>query len=344
MKAKRLLPFLAAAAIGASALTGCGSTMDTEAAGATLDGEKISLGFMNFMAKYQQAMYDGYYSEYFGADMWSQDLYGNGTDMETSVKEQVAENVEVLYLLEDHMDDYGVELTEEELTAIEKAAKAFMSDNSKEAIAQIGATEEYVKEMLRYNTIQKKMRDSMDQEVDANVSDAEAAQKTFSYVKVSKTTTVDAEGKSVEYTEEEKTALAESIQEFAATAQGNLDEAAKTAGYTVSKQSYGIEESAFAEEVIAAVDKLQDGQMTSLIETADDYYVARMDTIFDQEATTAKKEEILTKRKTDHYTEVVEGYKKDVSYKVNEKEWKKVKFDDLFTIKAEEDSENTDEK
>ncbi len=169
MKGKKIIPLLLAAVMGISVLTGCGG-IDGKKTGATLDGEEISLGFMNFMARYQQAIYDGQFSGMFGTGFWSQDLFGEGTDAETSVKKTVAENIETLYLLEDHMEDYKVEVTEDEQAKIDEAAKKFMESNSEAAIQQMGATEEYVGQMLRLNTIQRKMRKAMDAEVDTKVS------------------------------------------------------------------------------------------------------------------------------------------------------------------------------
>ena len=172
MKARRLLPLLMAAVLGVSVLTGCGNSIDAKSVGATLDGTEITMGFMNFMAKYQQAIYDGQFSSMFGdQDIWSQDLFGEGTDTETSVKKSVSENIENFYVLEKHMADYKVEITDEELAKMDEAAETFMNDNSKKAIKQLGATKEYVKEMLRLSTIQSKMRSAMDAEVDTNVTD-----------------------------------------------------------------------------------------------------------------------------------------------------------------------------
>ena len=62
MKVRRLLPLLLAAALGVSVFTGCGSSIDGNKTGATLDGQEISLGFMNFMARYQQAIYEAQFS------------------------------------------------------------------------------------------------------------------------------------------------------------------------------------------------------------------------------------------------------------------------------------------
>ena len=340
MKAKKILPFLLAAAMGVSVLTGCGNRIDGDKPGATLEGEEIPLGLMNFMARYQQAVYDGQLGTMFGNTMWTQDLMGEGTDMQTSVKNQVAENVEILYLLEDHMADYKVEITEEELAKMDEAAEKFMEGNSQAAIRQIGATKEYVKEMLRLNTIQVKMRAEMDKEVDTEVSDDEAAQKTISYVQVNHHATTDEEGNTVEYTEEEKESLKAEVEAFAASAADDFSAAAETAGYTVTPYSYGADEENLAKEVRDAADKLKDGEISDIITTDDSYYVVKMDSTFDEEATETKKENIVQERKNDHYTEICDGYKKDVKFEVNADEWAKVVFDEFFTIKQAETAED----
>lgn len=338
MKAKRLLALLLAAVLGASALTGCGGRIDANKTGATLDGREISLGFMNFMARYQQAIYDGQFSAMFGGtSMWSQDMFNDGTDMQTSVKKNVADTVELFYLLENHMADYKVEITEDELAAMDKAAKQFMEDNSKQAISQLGATEEYVKEMLRLNTIQAKMRTEMDKEVDTEVSDEEAAQKTIRYVHVSSVSTTDENGETKEYTDEEKADVKQKIEDFQKAAKDDFADAAADAGYTVEEYSYGEKDESFSldDAVIEAANKLKDGENSEVIEASDNYYVVHMDSTFDAEKTESKKTTIVQQRKDDHYTEVCDKYKEGVSYELNEDEWAKVKFDEFFTFKQE---------
>ena len=203
MRARRLLPLLMAAALGVSALSGCGNSIDADKTGATLDGQEISLGFMNFMARYQQAIYDGNFASMFGQDqnIWEQNFFEEDVDSETSVKKSVADSIEEYYLLEKHMSDYKVEITDEELSAMDAAAEKFMEDNTKSAINQLGATKDYVKEMLRLTTIQSKMRNAIHAEVDTEVSDEEAAQKKISYVQAAINSTTDEEGNKVDYTD-----------------------------------------------------------------------------------------------------------------------------------------------
>lgn len=346
MKARRLLPLLMAAVLGVSALTGCGNSIDAKSVGATLDEQEISMGFMNFMARYQQAIYDGQFSSMFGdQDIWSQDLFGEGTDTETSVKNSVSENIEDFYVLEKHMADYKVEITEEELAKMDEAAETFMNDNSKKAIKQLGATKEYVKEMLRLSTIQSKMRSAMDAEVDTNVTDEEAAQKKISYVQVGCKSKTDENGETVDYTDEEKENIKKEVEAFQAAAADDFETAAENAGYTASEATFGDNDESYTldDAVIEAAKKLKEGEISEVISTDDNYYVVRMESAFDEEATENKKKSIVTDRKNDHYTEVLDGYKENVKYELNEEEWAKVKFEELFSIKVTQTEEASEE-
>ena len=342
MKLERLTACLLAGAMAVSvALTGCGTTINADAVGATLNEKEISLGFMNFMARYMQTSYDDYYASYYSnygmeysIDAWHYE--SDGATMEDSVKDSVVENIKLMYLLEEHMADYGVEITEDELAAMEEAAKQFMSDNSKKAIKQLGATEEYVKEMLRLYTIQQKMADAIYEETEITVTEADAAQRTFSYISVA-TSTTDSDGNTVEYTEDEIAALESELNTFVASAKEDFDTAAEEAEYTVSTYSYGVDEDSMDEAVITAADALTEGGVSDLITTEDNYYVIRLDSEYDEAATATKLEEMIEEQKSEHYTEVTDGYVEEAAFELNEKEWKKVKFNRLFSVAAEEE-------
>lgn len=344
MRARKLLPLLMAAVLGVSALSGCGNSIDAGKTGATLDGQEISLGFMNFMARYQQAIYDGNFASMFGQDqdIWGQNFFEEDVDSETSVKKSVADSIEEYYLLEKHMSDYKVEITDEELSAMDAAAEKFMEDNTKSAINQLGATKDYVKEMLRLTTIQSKMRNAIHAEVDTEVSDEEAAQKKISYVQAAINSTTDEEGNKVDYTDEEKAENKQKIETFQKSAKDDFEGAAETAGYTASTATFGDNDESYTldDSVIEAAKKLKEGEISEVITTDDNYYVVRLDSMFDEEATENKKNSIVTDRKNDHYTEVCDKYKEGVKYEINEEEWAKVKFDELFSIKATEEAED----
>ncbi|MDE6905228.1 MAG: peptidyl-prolyl cis-trans isomerase [Lachnospiraceae bacterium] len=334
---KRAAKIFAAAAISGIALSGCGNTIDSDAVFATLDDTVITMGVANFSAKYQQANYDSFYTSYFGEDMWEKDLYGNGNTLAQDVKNDVAENLENMYLLKAHMEDYKVELSTEEEEAIEKAADTFLSDNSQEALKQVGGeNREDVLEVLRLYTIQSKMRKSIEESADVEVTEEEAAQRSFSYVVISTTGRYDEESNLIEYTEEEKADLRKDAVNIAEAE--DFEKAVTDAGYSVSKESYGSAEdsdSSMSKEVLEAADNLKEGDISGVVETDNGYYVLRLDSENDAKATAEKKEELLSQKKSDYYEDVLSGWRDEAKWEINEKEWEKVTFKDRFTAKAD---------
>ncbi len=382
MKMKKCIAVLAAAAVlSAVSVAGCGSKIDLSKSAATLDGKEISMGVANFMAQYQAAQTDFYFLSYYGEDMWNSDS-GDGATMTDSVKESVMETLEEYYLMDAHAADYGVELTEEEKTAITQAASQFLSDNSTQALEKMGATQETVEEMLRLYKIQSKMREAIQAEIDTNVTEEECAQKTFSYVRFDKTvkeeddaqdstqadsdTGADDTTQADDAADTDDTAQADdaagaddttqadgedaeidnkpAAEAFLQSVGDDLEAAAEKGEYTVQKCSYGSGDlkeddntTSMDVEVLKAADKLKDGETAkSVIEAENGYYVIRMDSTDDKDAAKNKKESILTERRNEKYAETLEAYQEDSEWKINESEWKKVNFDELYTQKAEE--------
>lgn len=366
---KMLLIGLLAASV---ALGGCQKAGASDVA-ATLNGREIRLGVAQFMARYQQSSYDTYYASYFGDKMWSQDLYGDGTTLEDSVKQSIMESLETMYLLEEHMGEYGVEISQEETDKIKAAAKAFMEKNSKEVQELFLADEEMVAEVLRLHTVQAKMREAIIAGADTAVSDEEAAQRTFSYVKLSGTgnagdsgsdSTGNSNGSSGDSGSNgagDSSSAGDSGSNSGESAQGDLQKVKEQAqelvrqvregadfatfmeaqGHTVSTYSYGKDEDSMDEAVIAMADSLREGEIGEPVETADSVYVLRLDKELDQEATASKKESIITDRQNELYTKVLDEWKAQAQFEVREAVWKKVNFDKKLKIVTPESTESS---
>ena len=68
--------------------------------------------------------------------------------MEDNTKNSVIEMIENLYILQNHMADYDVTLTDDETAKIAEVAAQFMADNDDKAINALGATEDIVRNTL----------------------------------------------------------------------------------------------------------------------------------------------------------------------------------------------------
>ena len=323
--------------------TGCGSSInpsDTLVTITTADGTKdtITLGYGNFAARYQQSMYDQYLLAYYGESMWSTDMSGTGSTLEEETKDGVLESMEEQYLAKLHASDYGVELTDEQNTAIADAAAQFISDNDEETLDIMGATEEYVKEYLEYRTYYQLVSEAAMEASDADISEDDTWMRTFSYVLFDTTGKTTDEGTVEEYTDEELADMKAQAETLATSADFDAD--VENLGLTTSSYSYlkGEEEDSTMDmAIIEAAEKLDEGEVSDVIEIDGvGYYVIRIDADHDEDASQSKRESL----QSEAFDTLMDGWKEEIEWKVNDKAWAKVKFDTLFQApETEEEAE-----
>ena len=332
---KKLAMASLCACLAATSLTGCGAKEEETVI--TVDDSKASYGLVNLMLRYNQAQMQSFYGAFMGEDMWT--TYGE------TAKESVVENLEELMLLEDHMEEYQVSLSDEEKTKIADVAKAFVDSNDEKVTKAMSATTQNVERMLTLYTIQTKMYDAIIADVDTNVTDEEAAQKTVQYVLFSTAGSTDEEGNTVDMTDEEKAAKKSQAEQLLEAVKGGQDmaEALKEIDENRSPvtSSYGTDNGTLSDTLKEASEKLSDGEVADLIETDGGYYVLQMVTTFDKEKTESQKETILSQRKSDKYTEVTNGWKESAAISTDSDLLSELTFEDTFEMKQDETESET---
>ena len=180
----------------------------------------------------------------------------------------------------------------------------------------------------------------MTADVDEEVSDEEAAQKAMDYIYVSYSTK-DADGNSVDMSDEEKAALKADVQTALDELKAGKAEFAVVAaalGETVQTATFDAESYSPNSDLVAAADALAAvGDVTELVETDNGIYVARLTSLLDRDATDSKKEAIVEQRKNEQFESLLEQWKEETEITVNEKLWKKIDFRKLgVTVKQSE--------
>lgn len=345
---KRAVVLTAAGVFTAAAVTGCSGSVDTEAVVATVGDEEITLGVANFYARMTQGEYETYYASMMGTtaeEMWSQD-YDEDHTFEESIKDNIMENLENMYIIAQHADDYEVSLTEEEEQAISDAAEQFSADNTDEAKEAVSGYKKDIEKYLELATIQSKMDSKMKEGVDEEVSDEEAAQKSMQYVFFSYTSTDEESGEVTDLTDAEKESLKTTAQTLADRTAGgeDMETVAAELGAEVQTATFDGESTSPNTDLVAAADALEnEGDVTDVVETDNGLYVARLTSLLDREATDTEKENIVEERRQDQYDSLLEEWRNGIEIDVKEKVWRKVDFEDLgVTITTSED-ESTDE-
>ncbi len=333
------------AALSAALLfTGCGK-LNPDATLVTIntgDGTKdtISLGYGNFVARYQQSMYDQFLLSYYGEGMWTTDMSGTGSTLQDDTKDGVIDDMESQYLAKSHAADYGVELSEEQNTAIAEAAAKFISDNPAETIEVMGATEDYVKQYLEYRTYYTLVSEAAKDASDADIKDEDCWMRSFSYVLFDTTGSTDEEGNLVEYTDEEISDMKAQASQLSTSE--DFDATVEELGLTAQTYSYlkGEEEDDTMDfSIIEAAESLSEGDVSDVIEVeGTGFYVIRLDSDHDEDASQTKRESL----QSEAFDALMETWKAEITWTVNEKAWDKVEFNSLFKAIEKEETTETD--
>ena len=326
---KRVTALGLAGMLAVTGLTGCGS-MNNDDVVATVGESEIKLGVANFYARMQQAQYETYYAGMMGTtgeELWAKET--DGKTYEQSVKSDMIKSLENMYILEQHASEYDVVLSEDEKKAIDKAAEEFDENNALEDKEAVSGYNKYVKKVLELLTIQSKMEDVMTADVDTEVSDDEAAQKSMKYVFYSYTK--DENDSTSTMSEIEKTEAKQKATDFAEKLKNSdtkdIDAVANEAGMEVQTATFDSESTSPNADLVKAADALTaEGDVTDAIETDSGIYVAKVTSFLDRTATDAKKQSIVEERKQDQYDAFLKKWRKKTNIDLNKRVWKKVDF------------------
>lgn len=337
----------AAGALALTSLTGC-TSFDNDDAVATVGKEEIPAGVANFYARMQQAQYETYYAPMMGTTgeaLWQQEME-EGKTYEESTKETLLLNLENLYLIRQHAEEYEVALTEEDTKAIEEAAKKFDEDNALEEKEAVSGYKKYIEEYLELVTIQSRMDPKMKEGVNEEVSDEEAAQKSMKYVYFPYSTT-DADGNTKDLTEDEKKELKKTAQTFADTLKvsetKDIDALAQKGGYEVKTTTFDSESTAPNADLVKALDALTtEGDVTDVIESDYGIYVGKLTSLLDQEATDTEKTNIVAQRKQEQYDSLLADWRKETEITENKKVWNKIDFEKQGVTAKQSDDQYDD--
>ncbi len=332
---------ITAAFVAALSMGGC-TTKPTDTV-ATVYGENVSVSELGMYAIYQQVQYEQFYSMYLGTTVdWSQEY--DGATMEDETKKNALDTFKKMKIVASHAGDYNVSISEKEQKKINKAAKKLVKDNNDKAKKALYITEDGAKDLFETYYLYNKTNEAMVADVDTNVSDEEAAQKKMSYVKFDLESTTDEDGNTIDLTEDEKKAAKAKAEEVAKAGADKLEAAVEGTDYTVETATFDDDSDTLDKKVYKAAKKLKEGQLSKVIETDSACYVIRLDSNLDREATDSKKEEIVSKRKSDAFDAIYEKWEKEKeAFVVDEKVWKTIRFKDKITLKQDEAEDTTQE-
>ena len=334
----------------AGMMTGCGNKkLDGTKTAVTVNKQEIPLGVVSLAARMQQAQAEAMYKMYLGGgdDMfiWSTKM-GDDSDEtygENAVTTSV-ESIEKMCLEKEHASEYDVEITDDEQKALEEAAKNFIAANSEETIAELAVDEDMVKTFLELETYDVKMKEAIEATADIKLDEKEYQQMAFSYasVRVSGDNLTDDD---IKTNKENIQKFFDKVKEDPTADFSTLGDEISTDMTATSGTCPTYEEGddsaangdAYPDDVRNALRKLEEGELNSeIIKTDSIWYVVRLDSKDDENATDSKKESLTSTKKDDFYNDTTDGWVKKADIKEESKLIKKIKITDnhSFTIQT----------
>lgn len=345
---KKTVALLLVAVMAMTMFVGCAKdkeeTLDPTEVVMVVGETEVKMNIANFFVRYNQSLMESVYASYIGEDVWMTEVE-DGVTYEDSLKDSLLEELQKLYIVTNHVADYKVELSEDELKAIETAADSFMAENKDEAAqAKVSADRDTVVAYLKLYTLNEKMGEAMRADVDTVVTDEQAAQKRMRYFEISKSETLD-DGSTMEMSDDEIKDAQKEAKEFlkGAKANGSMEAYATEKEKDTKTLAFAADSTALDEEVIKAADKLKANEFSDVIETENGIYVVQLESEFDAEATESNKETVLTKRQEARYEELVEKWTEETKVTVHEEVWDKISVQGLKVNYVEDETEEAEE-
>ena len=334
----------------AGMMTGCGNKkLDGTKTAVTVNKQEIPLGVVSLAARMQQAQAEAMYKMYLGGgddmSIWSTKM---GDDSDETYGENAVtttvESIEKMCLEKEHASEYDVEITDDEQKALEEAAKNFIAANSEETIAELAVDEDMVKTFLELETYDVKMKEAIEATADIKLDEKEYQQMAFSYasVRVSGDNLTDDD---IKTNKENIQKFFDKVKEDPTADFSTLGDEISTDMTATSGTCPTYEEGddsaangdAYPDDVRNALRKLDEGELNSeIIKTDSIWYVVRLDSKDDENATDSKKESLTSTKKDDFYNDTADGWVKKADIKEESKLIKKIKITDnhSFTIQT----------
>lgn len=356
MQKKKVMAILLSTAIAASTFIGCGTDKakdykDTDTVMFIDKDNKIDYAtactYTRMMQaetySYMQSMLQRFNSSAADVDMWSQSLEDTDEDSKKyktygeQFKGNTLDSLESLLLDKLYgSKEYEVTFTDDDKKECESVADEFIEKMSKDDLKAMHASKKTMMNVLELMTYETRVKNAIESDVDTKVSDDEAGQSTFSYVEIKK--------KDAKKKDKKIKSLIKKVE-----AGTDISTAASDAGFTAQSVTFTTadpEYDEYGKEMLKKVSKMKDGECDSYKDAKGNTIILYMQSVNDQSATEAKKDDIISDRKDKAYEDKLDEWKDKKKVTINKDAWNSIKTDknEVFQrMETEENSSDSDD-
>ncbi len=262
------------------------------------------------------------YEQYYGDAIWNYVIDYDGGTLADVVKDQVLEEIIYVKTVCMQAESLGVTLSADELMKVDDQTDNYMKNS-----APAGTNRDVVRHVYYDNMIARKIFEQATLNIDTNISNDEAGQRRF-YTIALRNHKIGSDGTRMEYTEKEKEDFTEHLElvRKKAAETDNFLAYAKSVTEDSDMLNITVGKGVLSEKAETAAFALSAGEITPVIWDDEYCYIFYCVNTFDIDATLAKKEEMITKRRKEAFKAIYEAWKKDTVVTVNEEEMAKIRI------------------
>lgn len=258
------------------------------------------------------------YAQVYSEEVWKTDI--DGQSLSEKIKEMVLAKIAKVKVMNLMAESYGITLDENESQRVEGAATTFFASLNDREKELIGVNIEDIAEIYSEYAIANKVYDYVIKDINTEISDDEARTITVMMIQI-KTYGLDADGESVEYTNQgiaDAYSRTQEIYRILTDEENPQDFESVAAKYNESdKITYSFGRGQVEHTIEEAAFSLDEGQISNIITNDDGFYIIKCVSVFDIDQTQANKTKILEERKSQLFSDVYESFIQNLTKNLN---------------------------
>lgn len=246
-------------------------------------------------------------------------------------KGESLDSLKEMMLCQVHSDDYEVSFSDEDEKSCSETVSKFIKNMDENSLKAMHADEDSISNVLKLLTVEERVKNKIEADIDTEVSNDEAGQSTFSYIKITKKDNKNPDKIAKKIIKNTKNGT-------------DFSTAASDEGFTAEDVSFTTtipEYEEYGKEMLKQALGMKDGDCDSYTDSNKNVIVMYMKAVNDSDATETKKNEIIEKRKTDAYDDVIKNWEKEDEVDIDKKAWESITVDDNTVFKTKDSNSDS---
>ncbi len=262
------------------------------------------------------------YEGSFGEELWEYPV-GEGENIGDKAKQEIVNMITQLKVISATAQEQGIELTSDEKDEALRRAEELVGAATQKDMKEYSLNVQDISEIYEENALANKMFYIATDAADTNISDEEARQVSVQYIQIM-TQGVNRNGTEIsmdEITKQEALKRAQDLRKEAEQAEDFLSFAEKNTDAAQTELIIGKETDQLEAAAVESAFSMTDGQLSEVISGEQGYYILYCVSELNEDATYARKEEIIAQRQAEMFMQKYSEWMKEKKVDINQNFW-----------------------